>query len=77
MTSTEKHDLAVAYRIYPKVSRPALGLGFGEDKLSLSEACLKSFKDSLGSFGLRFGQSSTDALLNSRICSASILAIPI
>jgi hypothetical protein len=48
MTSTEKPDLAVAYRIYPGVSPPALDFCFGEDKLSLSEACLKSFKESLG-----------------------------
>ncbi len=47
------YDVAVAYRIYPKVSascgnRPPI---FSEDKLKLSELCLKSFKSSLG--GLR------------------------
>jgi hypothetical protein len=43
------YDLAVAYRIYPAISRPALGLPFGQDKYFLSEVCLKSFKESLGS----------------------------
>jgi len=44
------YDLAVAYRIYPKMSaaRPPV---FAEDKFKLAELCLKSFKDSLG--GLR------------------------
>jgi hypothetical protein len=47
------YDLAVAYRIYPKISiscanRPPI---FSEDKLKLAELCLKSFKNSLG--GLR------------------------
>ena len=47
------YDLAVAYRIYPKISiscanRPPI---FIEDKLKLAELCLKSFKNSLG--GLR------------------------
>lgn len=51
MTGSGKYDLAVAYRIYPRVSGPALGLRFGEDKYSLSEACLSSFKESLS--GLR------------------------
>lgn len=53
MTRTGKYDLAVAYRIYPKVSAPALDLGFGDDKYSLSEACLKSFKESLGSLRIK------------------------
>ena len=43
------YDLAVAYRIYPAISKPALGLPFGEDKYLLSEVCLKSFTESLGS----------------------------
>ena len=30
-------DLAVAYRIYPVVSKPAIGMPFGEDKYLLSE----------------------------------------
>lgn len=39
-------DLAVAYRIYPGISKtPAF---FSNDKLKLSELCLKSFKRSLG-----------------------------
>ena len=40
------YDLAVAYRIYPGVSKvPPV---FSQDKLKLAEFCLKSFKDSLG-----------------------------
>jgi hypothetical protein len=47
------YDLAVAYRIYPKVSNtcnnhPPI---FGEDKLKLAELCLESFKNSVS--GLR------------------------
>lgn len=39
------YDLAVAYRIYPGVSKiPPV---FSNDKLKLSELCLKSFKESL------------------------------
>ena len=41
-------DLAVAYRIYPAVSKPARGLLCREDKYLLSELCLRSFKESLG-----------------------------
>jgi len=41
------YDLAVAYRIYPKVAKPALGLPFSDDKLQLAELCLRSFKESL------------------------------
>jgi hypothetical protein len=53
MTGTERYDLAVAYRIYPRVSGPALDLAFGDDKYSLAEACLRSFKDSLGSLQVK------------------------
>jgi hypothetical protein len=42
------YDIAVAYRIYPKVAKPALGLPFSDDKLRLSEVCLRSFKEALG-----------------------------
>jgi hypothetical protein len=45
------YDLAVAYRIYPKVSGSALSLPFGDDKYRLADICLKSFKASLA--GLR------------------------
>lgn len=41
------YDLAVAYRIYPKVSQPARGLPFSDDKLRSAEICLRSFKQSL------------------------------
>ncbi len=42
------YELAVAYRIYPKVSKPAQGLPFDGDKLRQAELCLRSFKRSLG-----------------------------
>lgn len=47
------YDLAVAYRIYPKVSKPSQGLLHGDDKLKFSEVCLRSFKDSLGSLKVK------------------------
>jgi hypothetical protein len=41
----DKYDVAIAYRIYPGVSKvPPI---FSDDKLRLSELCLKSFKASL------------------------------
>lgn len=45
---TEKYDIAVAYRICPKVAKPAEGLPFSEDKYLLSEICLRSFRSSVG-----------------------------
>jgi hypothetical protein len=47
------YDLAVAYRIYPKVSQPAQGLPFGDDKLRQAEICLRSFRNSLGSLRVK------------------------
>ena len=44
------YDLAVAYRINPKMSAHPPPI-FAEDKFKLAEFCLKSFKISLG--GLR------------------------
>src|SRR5216684_4575901 len=41
------YDIAIAYRICPKVAESALGLPFSDDKLRQSEICLKSFKESL------------------------------
>lgn len=49
----DSYDLAVAYRIYPKVAKPALGLPFSDDKLQMSEVCLRSFKGSLGSLRVK------------------------
>jgi len=43
-----KYDVAVAYRIYPRVAKPALGLPFSDDKERLSQVCLQSFRRSLG-----------------------------
>ena len=46
-----QYDVAVAYRIYPNVSRvPPV---FANDKLKLSELCLKTFKESLGSLKVK------------------------
>ena len=39
----QRYDLAVAYRIYPEVSRPAQSLPFGDDKLKQAGICLRSF----------------------------------
>lgn len=47
MTNDSEYDIAVAYRIYPGISKkPEI---FPDDKLKLSELCLRSFRDSLGS----------------------------
>lgn len=45
---SKKYDVAVAYRIYPKVAKPALGLPFSDDKFRLAEICLRSFRRCLG-----------------------------
>ena len=47
------YDLAVAYRIYPKVAKPAQSLPFGDDKLRQAEICLRSFRNSLGSLRVK------------------------
>lgn len=47
------YDLAIAYRIYPKMATPAQGLPFSDDKLKLSEVCLQSFKKSLGNLRVK------------------------
>lgn len=47
------YDLAVAYRVYPQVSKPARDFPFGDDKLVQAEVCLKSFRDSLGSLRVK------------------------
>jgi len=42
----QNYDLAVAYRIYPRVSKiPAM---FPDDKFQLAKVCLRSFRQSLG-----------------------------
>jgi hypothetical protein len=45
------YDLAVAYRVYPKVSKPSIGLPFDDDKYRQAEIALASLKRALG--GLR------------------------
>jgi hypothetical protein len=45
-----RYDLAVAYRIYPKMSATPPPV-FADDKFKLAELCLKSFKESVA--GLR------------------------
>jgi hypothetical protein len=52
-TRKSAYDLAIAYRIYPKVAEPAHGLPFSEDKFKLSEVCLESFKKSLGNLRVK------------------------
>jgi len=47
--SARKYDVAVAYRICPKVSMPAQSLPFGDDKLRQAEISLRTFRNSLGS----------------------------
>jgi hypothetical protein len=47
------YDLAIAYRIYPKVAESALGLPLSDDKLRLSEICLRSFKEALGNLRVK------------------------
>jgi hypothetical protein len=47
------YDLAVAYRIYPQVAKPAQGLPLSHDKLRLAEACLRSFRESLGTLRVK------------------------
>src|SRR5258708_2107797 len=47
------YDLVVAYRIYPRVSKAAQSLPFGDDKLRLAEVCLRSFRNSLGSLRVK------------------------
>lgn len=48
-----RYDLAVAYRIYPNVSKPAQSLPFGDDKFKQAEICLRSFQSSLGSLRVK------------------------
>ena len=49
--SEKKYDLVIAYRIYPRVSKnPPI---FNDDKFKLSEFCLNSFKESLGSLNVK------------------------
>jgi hypothetical protein len=48
-----RYDLAVAYRICPKVSRPAQSLPFADDKLRQAGLFLRSFRNSLGSLRVK------------------------
>jgi hypothetical protein len=48
LKTSGKYDVAIAYRIYPKVAKPALGLPFSDDKYRMAEVCLRSFRRSLG-----------------------------
>jgi len=51
--SGRKYDLAVAYRICPKVAKPAQSLPFGNNKLRQAEICLRTFRHSLGSLRVK------------------------
>ena len=46
-------DVAIAYRIYSKVAESARGFPFADDKLRLSDICLRSFKESLGNLRIK------------------------
>jgi GT2 family glycosyltransferase len=49
--SMKEYDLAVAYRIYPKITKiPAV---YPKDKLKLAEFSLKSFKESIGNLKVK------------------------
>ncbi|HKZ38739.1 MAG TPA: hypothetical protein VJ184_13855, partial [Chryseolinea sp.] len=48
----EKYDLAVAYRICPRMPKKEMAV-CPKDKLRLSEICLKSFRESLGSLKVK------------------------
>ena len=50
---SRKYDVAVVYRVYPKMSKPALGLPFSDDKERMAEVCLQSFRRSLGDLRAR------------------------
>lgn len=47
----KEYDLAIAYRIYPKVSKNPIV--FTDDKFKLSDLCLRSFKNSLGDLNVK------------------------
>lgn len=46
---TSQFDFAIAYRLCPKLAASSQGLPYCENKLRLAEACLRSFRLSLGS----------------------------
>jgi hypothetical protein len=46
MTSVDRYDIAVAYRVYPGLS--SVAEPFGLEKEQLARACLRSFRESLG-----------------------------
>lgn len=49
----DSYDLAVAYRIYPKVAKLAQSLPLGQSKLQQAAVCLSSFRKSLGSLRVK------------------------
>ncbi|MCI0708307.1 MAG: glycosyltransferase family 2 protein [Ignavibacteriae bacterium] len=51
ISNMSKYDVAIAYRIYPGVSKTPII--FSDNKYKLSEVCLKSFKDSLGNLKVK------------------------
>jgi len=52
MSNSKPYDLAVAYRIYPGVSRARPPI-YADDKLKLARMCLRSFKLGLGSLKVK------------------------
>ena len=51
MLSSSAYDVTVAYRVYPKVSKTPLV--YADNKLKLTELCLKSFRESIGSLRVK------------------------
>ena len=71
-----KYDLVVVYRIYPKVSKPALGLFLSDNKERMAEICLQSFRRSLGNLHAKlWGSFLMAALLTTQRCFASFLRL--
>lgn len=52
-SARDSYDLAVAYRIYPKVAKAAQSLPLGHSKLQQAAVCLSSFCKSLGSLRVK------------------------
>jgi hypothetical protein len=48
VVTVSRYDLAVVYRVYPKVSKPGQSLPFGDNKVTQAEICLRTFRRALG-----------------------------
>jgi hypothetical protein len=86
MSASQDHsqyDVAVAYRIYPKVAKPALGLPSSDDKYRLAEICLCSFKKSLGDLRAKIWvlldgcPSEYEDLFRKYFCASDLVFVPL